>query len=286
MTRLTIEDLSHINHDWEAYDHRLVNQLGLDFMGLGALANGRAVQEVQRGLVGRRLAAVSMSSGEGVLGSFAESVATIGTHLGLEARVMTATDEAGLDQAKKWGADFISYAHDDHFVVRRVADGREADNNPCTSRAYVAALSQMAGGFLVGRGVVVLGLGIIGRGAATRLLELGATVFLYDPDFSRTEDVLRETMDNGYGNGQGEGQAIGLKDENALAEILTRTNLIFEATPVARALNPELWPRSPVVVAPGVPLSWPLSWREPGGRGRLWFDPLESGMAAMLAELA
>lgn len=280
MTRLTTADLSDINQDWGTYDHRLVSQLRLDFIGLGALANGRAVPEVRRGLVGRRLAAVSISSGEGVLPDFAESVATIAIHMGLEARVMTASDEAGMDEAKKWGADFISYADEDNFVVRRVLDGRVADNNLGTSRAYVAALAQMAGGFLVGREVVVLGLGIIGRGAAARLLELGAVPLLYDSDLGCMEKLLWEI------GGMDKGEAYGLRDLKALADALIRTNLIFEATPVAEALSPELWPQNPVVVAPGVPLSWPVAWLDPGATGRLWHDPLESGMAAMLAEVA
>jgi hypothetical protein len=152
-----------------------------------------------------------------------------------------------------------------------------ADNNTATSRVYVAALELLAGGSLAGREVLVWGLGIIGRGAALRLLKLGAWPLMFDIDPSKGPLALAET---------GGGEVV----KDGLARILAgRTALIFEAVP-----QREIWPGNidpPVntplrVAAPGVPLSWPAGWLRPGGPARLWHDVLPSGVATMLASAA
>jgi hypothetical protein len=241
---------------------------------LAARAADRPAEEVRARLAGRRLAAVSLSGGEGVVTGFAAALAAIGRRLGLIAEAMPAPDEAGLAQARRWGADFIIHADDDRFWARATADGRTADNNPATSRVFVAALELLSGGSLAGREVVVLGLGVIGRGAASRLAELGAVPLMYDPD-PRTWPAAEVEA----------GGAI-LAAPADLARALARTNLIFEATPGPLALPPSLWPDFPIVAAPGVPLAWPVAWLTAGSSGRLWHDPLQSGTAAMLAQLA
>lgn len=273
MTRLTSADVRTID-SWAEHDRLIRDQLGVDLLALAADAADLPAEAVRRGLAGRKLAAVSISSGEGVVGGFAESLAAIGRHLGLEARVMAAPDASGFSLAGQWGADLVIHADDDLFLAWD-SSGRTVDNNPATSRAYVAALRLMAEGrSLAGREVVVLGLGVIGRGAASRLVELGALPLMYDLNESLGAAALAEV---------GGGKI--LRDRADLAEALSRTNLIFEAVPSADALEESLWPEHPVVAAPGVPLAWPESWLRPGARGRLWHDPLQSGTAAMLARL-
>ena len=274
MTRLSSSDVRTID-SWAEYDRLIRNQLGVDLLGLAAASADLPAAEVRRGLAGRKLAAVSISSGNGVVGGFAAGLAAIGRRLGLEARVMDAPDEEGFAQAIRWGADLVIHADDDRFLVRDSL-GRIADNNPATSRVFVAALELMAEGrSLAGREVVVLGLGVIGRGAARRLVELGAVPLMYDPDENRRPAAEAEA---------GPGKI--LRDRGALAKALARTNLIFEAVPSSQVLDENLWPEHPVVAAPGVPLAWPESWLRPGARGRLWHDPLQSGTAAMLAQLS
>lgn len=273
MTRLTSYDVLTVN-DWDGYDRRLKLALGTDLPTLAAASAGLAAEDVRRRLAGRKLAAVPVSSGEGVVGGFAESLASIGRRLGLEAAVMSRPDEAGFDLAREWGADIVIHADDDRFVAVD-AQGREADNNPATSCVFAAALEMMADRrSLSGREVTVLGLGVIGRGAARRLAEMGARPLMYDPDESRWASAAAEC---------GSGEI--LESRKDLASALASTSLIFEAVPSDAALDEAVWPRHPVVSAPGVPLAWPESWFAPGGRGRLWHDPLQSGTAAMLAWL-
>ena len=274
MTRLTSSDVRTIDC-WEEYDRRIRLQLGVDLLTLASASADLPAAEVRRRLAGRKLAAVSISSGGGVVGGFAESLAAIGRHLGMDGRVMEAPDDEGFAQAARWGAEVVIHADDQQFLARD-AQGRMADNNPATSRAFAAALELMAEGrSLAGREVVVLGLGIIGRGAALRLAELGASPLMYDPDEGKRAQAAAEC-----------GSGVILGDQADLAEALSGTNLIFEAVPSDEVLDKKFWPKYPVVAAPGVPLAWPERWLRPGGPGRLWHDPLQSGTAAMLAQLS
>ena len=272
MTRLTVADLAGL----DGADRLIRAALGVDLLALGALAADRPGPWVAERLRGRRLAALSVSAGQGVLPGFAGILAALGRGLGLNAEAMPGADEEALRQAAAWGADWVIRADDDRFEVRDMAGLVLADNDPATSRAFVAALDLLSGGGLAGREVLVLGLGIIGRGAAARLLELGAWPLMFDTDPAKGPAALAEV---------GGGEVVA--GEEGLAGVLAgRTALIFEAVP-----RRELWPGktgppkdAPLrVAAPGVPLSWPADWLKPGGPARLWHDVLPSGVAAMLA---
>jgi threonine dehydrogenase-like Zn-dependent dehydrogenase len=209
-----------------------------------------------------------------VVPGFAETLALIGRWLGLEAAAMPGQDGDGLREAEAWGAEWVILADDDRFEVRDTAGRVLADNNPATSRAFVAALELLAGESLAGREVLVLGLGIIGRGAAARLLELGAWPLMYDLDPAKGPAALAEA---------GGGEVVA-GEEEAARILAGRANLIFEAVP-RRELG-KIRPPAEArlrVAAPGVPLSWPRAWLESGGPARLWHDVLPSGVSAMLA---
>jgi threonine dehydrogenase-like Zn-dependent dehydrogenase len=189
---------------------------------------------------------------------------------------MPGADEEGFRQAAAWDAEWVILADDDRFEVRDLAGRVLADNNPATSRAFVAALEILAGGGLAGREVLVLGLGVIGRGAAARLLELGAWPLMFDIDPAKGPAVLAEVG----------GGAVVAREEDLAGILAGRTTLIFEAVPrrdigLGKTGLPEGVPLK--VAAPGVPLSWPAEWLRPGGPARLWHDVLPSGVAAMLA---
>lgn len=273
MTRLTSLDVQDIEFEWQEYDKRIKRILGVDLVELSSLAADKPTSQVRSNINGRKLAAVAISSGEGVVGGFAQSLAAIGKHMGYEAMAMPSADKAGFDEASEWGADYVIYADDDLYIARELNGGNVADNNPATSRVFVAALDLLCRG-ISGKEVVVLGLGIIGRGAAMRLLDLGARPLMYDKNENKALDLIKEIKGGDLINNQRD-----------LSMALKSTNLIFDATPVQEALDKSLWPASPIVAAPGVPLSWPIQWMEKNEKGRLWHDPLQSGTAAMLAML-
>ena len=275
MTRLTAMDLSGLT-DQAAYGRLIQGSLGVDLLALGARAADQPVSWIAERLRGHRLAALSISSGQGILPGFTETLAALGREMGLTAEVMPDADEKALRKAEAWGADWVILADDDNFEVRDMGGRVLADNNTATSRAYVAALEILADGSLAGREVLVWGLGIIGRGAAARLSELGAWPLMFDIDPAKGPVALAEA---------GGGEVVA--GEDGLARVLDgRTALVFEAVP-----RREIWPKNMAppgnaplrVVAPGVPLSWPENWLRPDGPSRLWHDVLPSGVAAMLA---
>lgn len=275
MTCLTTNDVAAIPHIWEEYDRRMALMLNTDLITLAARAAGRSVELVRDGLAGRKLAVVPVSAGGGVIPGFVESVASIGWRMGMNAAVMNYSDGDGFQQASELGADFIISADDHRFIARECAHGRLADNNPATSSIFVSALELLCGGSLADKEVIVLGMGVIGRGAAVRIVEMGSYPLIYDPDRKRAAAAMGELNEGEMINGP-----------EALRKALRRTNIIFDATPVPEALPYDLWPANPIVSAPGVPLSWPMEWMYPGAAGRLWHDVLQCGTAAMLARLA
>ncbi|MGL4209257.1 MAG: 3-methylornithyl-N6-L-lysine dehydrogenase PylD [Candidatus Adiutrix sp.] len=274
MTRLNELDMAHISSSWAIYNERLHRILGVDLLTLGALANGREPETVRAALFGRKVAAISISQGGGVVGGFAHSVATIATHMGLIAKVMPDCDEKGVAQAQAWGAEFLIYADDKRYVLENMRRQLIADNNQKTSQAFVAALKLMAGGSLFKQKVIVLGLGIIGQGAAEFLLQEGAQPYLYDIDGQKGEKAEKEIAG-----------ARVLASQEDLQKALKGTHLIFDATPNGSALAKQWWPQGAIVSAPGVPLSWPQQWLDEKGPPTLWHDPLQSGTAAMLAAI-
>ena len=270
MTRLTGADLAGLG-SLAACDRLIRAALGVDLLTLGARAADLPPLLAAEGLRGLRLAALSVSSGQGVLPGFAETLAAIGRSLGLDAAAMPGQDEEGLRQAEAWGAEWVIRADDDCFEVRTLAGRALADNNPATSRAFVAALELLAGSSLSGREVLVMGLGVIGRGAVERLLELGAWPLMFDIDTAKGPALEAEVG----GEAAAEPRSLVLSG---------RTTLILEAVPWGKLWDTPLPGEARLrVAAPGVPLSWPRAWLRPGGPARLWHDVLPSGVAAMLA---
>ncbi|MDR1079524.1 MAG: hypothetical protein LBQ79_00800 [Deltaproteobacteria bacterium] len=279
MTRLTGQDIGWL-YDLKAFDRSLAESLGTDVFGLSARAWSLEPDDARRRLRGLKLAAVTMTSGEGEIPGFSAAVAATGERLGLVSRVMALPDQAGLAEACEWGADVIMCSDDYDFVARDAAGGRTVHNDPATARAFVAALEIMNGGTLSGARVLVLGLGKVGTLAAERIASLGGVPLLRDSDPWRVRAALDRVP-----------EGVILEDELAVAnEFRAGATLIFEAVPSAIVVSPEtldamLRAGVPRVAAPGVPLAWPREWLSPGAPGRLWHDPLASGTAAMLAGL-
>ncbi|MDR1036347.1 MAG: hypothetical protein LBT40_07185 [Deltaproteobacteria bacterium] len=279
MTRLNGQDVRWL-FDMREFDRSLGGSLGTDLLGLSARAWGLEPSEAGRRLSGLKLAAVTMTSGEGEIPGFAAAVAAAGERLGLVARVMASPDQAGLAEACEWGADVLAYSDDDDFVARDAEGGRTVHNDPATARAFVAALELMNGGTLSGARVIVLGLGKVGTLAAERIASLGGLPLLRDTDPWRVKAALDRVP-----------EAVILADEPAMVkEFRDGATLVFEAVPSERVISPEtldamLQAGRPRVAAPGVPLAWPSSWLSPGSPGWLWHDPLACGTAAMLAGL-
>ena len=102
MTRLTETDVTTLTRDLEAFEARLheATGLGLRDLALRTVTDGdRCVQ-----LRGARVAAVPMSSGEGVIAGFSACVVATLLHLGCDAWMTTQPDVRGMQAAVAAGA--------------------------------------------------------------------------------------------------------------------------------------------------------------------------------------
>ena len=264
MTRLTADDVGTLTRRLDEFEAQLESVAGI---GLRDLALRSATAEpVCVPLYGARIAAVPVSSGEGFIPGFSECVAAILGHLGCDAWVTAQADVRGIQEAVAGGAEVIFLADDHRFVALHLQKGRCIDDDPATAAGYVTALEAAAGG-LLGRHVLLLGLGPLGRAAARRLVSHGALVDVVEPDAARLSAVL------------GDGLQIRPTE---LADGLSRCELLFDATPAAGIIHAASVGAQTIAAVPGMPSAFTAAARKILGPRHI-HEPLAVGVAVMAA---
>lgn len=264
MTRLTTEDVKALTGRLGEFEAGLRDLTGL---GLRELAMGTVAHPpVCVPLYGARVAAVPMTSGEGVIGGFADCVVAILRHLGCDAWVTAQPDVRGIQEAYDGAADVVFLADDHRFIALNPHNARCVDDDPATADGYVTAL-EAAAGSLLSRHVLLLGLGPVGRSAARRLVSRGAEVEVVEPDRAR----LRETLDT------------GLKVQPVtLADGLSRCDLIFDATPSGGFIDADDVSTITIAAVPGLPSAFTPAAQVVLGVRHV-HEPLAIGVAVMAA---
>jgi 3-methylornithyl-N6-L-lysine dehydrogenase len=264
VTRLSADDVGDLTRQLDEFEAQLLSVAGI---GLRDLALQTAVSEpVCVPLYGARIAAVPISTGEGFIPGFSECVAAILGRLGCDAWVTAQADVRGVQEAVSSGADVIFMADDYRFVALDLNKGRCIDDDPATADGYVTALEAAAGG-LVGRDVLLLGLGPVGRAAARRLVSRGAVVGVVEPDASRLRGALED----------------GLKIRPVeLADGLSRCDLIFDATPASGIIEAGDVDAATIAAVPGLPSGFTTAARKVLGPRHI-HEPLAVGVSVMAA---
>jgi len=264
VTRLTADDVGALTGQLDEFEAQLESVAGI---GLRDLALRAATAEpVCVPLHGARIAAVPVSSGEGLIPGFSECVAAILARLGCDAWVTELADVRGIQEAVAGDAGVIFMADDRRFIALDLKKGRCIDDDPATADGYVTALEAAAGG-LLGRRVLLLGLGPVGRAAARRLVSRGAIVEVVEPDSVRLRGALED----------------GLKISPVeLADGLARCALIFDATPAAGIIDAGDVGAETIAAVPGMPSAFTAGAREILGARHI-HEPLAVGVAVMAA---
>jgi pyrrolysine biosynthesis protein PylD len=264
MTRLTADDVRELTERLTAFENDLREVAG---MGLRELAMATVAEPAPCvPLHGARVAAVPVTSGQGVITGFTDCVAAILRHLDCEAWVTGQPDVRGIQDAVTGRADVIFLADDYRFVALDVRNGRCIDDDPATADGYVTALDAAAGG-LFGRPVLLLGLGPVGRAAARRLVRRGAKVEVVEPNEARLQAALE----------------IGLHVRPvALEEGLARCDLIFDATPAPDIIDAGDVTERTIAAVPGIPSGFTLAAQQKLGVRHI-HEPLAVGVAVMAA---
>ena len=271
MTRLKSTDIDHLTTELRAYDARLHRSIG---MSLAALAcRGAGVCPDAAGKTRDiRVAAVPVTSGEGVISHFSQTLAAIAAHLGFSAEVTNQCDIAGIAEAYREGFDIVLAADDNMFCAINTGNGKVIDNSKATARGFAHGLAGLAGG-LADEPVLVLGCGPVGLAAIQAIVELGGRVTVYDPVESRCQAAVTAMP------------KAGIQVAATLDEGLASHSLIFEATPAADVLGVESIDAETCVAAPGVPCGVTNEAAADLGLRLLW-DPLQIGVAVMLMAAA
>ena len=238
MTRLITEWLTPIENGMNEWDEKLLRLTGY---GLGGLA-ARAAGAEENIAAGKRAAVVSITSGEGVIGSFAESIAAILQTIGMEVLVTEQTDVSGIYEAVCEDADVVFMADDDRYIALNLRNGRVGENDFCTAMGYLQLLEDYnlkeTGGALKGQPVLLMGYGRVGRIMHMLLMEKGALVTVYDKDPAKQEEL----------------ESLGIPQIKSPEEI-SAYRLIVDLTNEGDWLEPEWLQEDLIMAAPGVPLS-------------------------------
>ncbi len=285
MTRLTEDDVHDLPARLVAFEDELVAVSGLTLCELAqrtvdldrALAGRSGPLEAAAAFAsppataavafdGARVAAVPVSTGEGVIPGFSACVVAILRHLGCDARVTTLPDVRGLQEAADGGDPLVFIADDSRFIALNIRTGACVDDDPATAHGYATALAAAAGG-LSGRAVLLLGLGPVGRAAGRRLAALGADLRVVEPDAAAVARAAAE----------------GLAFVRvALADGLAGCDLVFDATPAAGIIGAGDLRPGTIAAVPGVPSAFDAGARAALGE-RHMHEPLAVGVAVMAA---
>lgn len=270
MTRLNSADLTNPANDRERYEKRLRDRLGISLVDLAADALSVDARAAVRALAGLRVAAVPISSGQGLISGFAAMLAGIADQLGCSGRVVP-PDEEGFRTARSTGANLIIWADDADFIAENLGSGIRAENGRATGLGFVAALDRLCGG-LSGKTIAVTGCGPVGSSGAEALLRRSARVVLCDirPDKAKT---LAERLRPSWGS------AVAICDPDDLPGLGHAIDGLLDAAPRRPEDGAPALPDRLPVSAPAVPNLWPDT-------RRLWHDPLQTGTAVMLLAAA
>ena len=143
MTRLTTDDISTIADELEAYDEELVSKSGCTLKEIACRAAGVQESEFEKISGDLLVGIIPLTSGQGIIGRFCDTVASIVAHIGCSAFVAQVEDVAGLAEAYEKKADIIMLADDDRFVAIHTRSRQVIDNSEATGKGFAAGLSLM-----------------------------------------------------------------------------------------------------------------------------------------------
>jgi len=285
MTRLTSKDIEGIPETIVQHDQDLRKIVGADLLDIAKLAAGFE-GNLKVTFRNYRAKVVSITSGKGVIGGFAQAVVAILNHIGLDAEVASRPDVGGFAEALKDGYNIVFAADDEFFVgfnlrtpkykrkwwyPSALAPKGYTYNFDATGRAYAAALEIKAGG-LSGKPVALIGTGRVGSAAADFLCRKGAKVYLFDLVAEKTK-ALKDRYP----------ESIFCCD--SIVSCISKANLVLLAAPGRGFIPASLVNNERIFSAPAMPLGFTRSAWAKLRKESLIHDHLELGVAAMAADL-
>ncbi len=269
MTRLVEDDVRALTARLDQVERALVSLTGCDLVALAARACGVGEGVARDALAHAAVAAVPITSGEGLIPGFVECVAAICAHLGCRARVTAATDVAGFAEALTGGDDLVFAADDRRFLALRLGTPRGGRRRPLHG-------ARLRSGPRCG-----------GRaGRLRRQARAGDRPRSGRPRRRRTPRRARRPRaglrDRRRPPGRRHELAAGQR-RSSLADGLARSRLVLDATPAPDLIDADWVGSDGVVCSPGLPPGVTAAAARALGE-RLVHEPLALGVAAMAVE--
>jgi 3-methylornithyl-N6-L-lysine dehydrogenase len=263
MTRLITDWIADIGDTIKDRERDLKSKTGLSYAALAAKVSGCSVNDIDRASQEIKVAVVPITTGLGIIGSFAQSVSAVAGVLGFQSFVTKQTDVNGLCEAYQSGADIVYMADDDRFLSINLNKKKMADNDFATALGYTTALEGAIGSF-VGKEILLLGCGTLGKEFMKCLKKKGASFAVHDVNLEKLAEIKKEEI-----------RIIESPEE------ISEFKYLIDATSQGgwlhrEMLHPEVW-----IAAPGIPLSLDKEAYETY-KEQLIHDPLQIGTASML----
>ena len=272
MTRLKTEWIDHMTDGMDKYNSELIGKIGFDLAGLVRDTFGISKERYEKYASELLVAAVPVTQGEGIIGSFSDCISAIVRSMGFRTFIPEETDVDGIYNSILMDAGVIFMADDDRYLAFSRDNGSFGENNYATALGYIMVMRAMmkrAGFDISKEKILVIGNGLVGEEAVQILLNHDVDFDMYDKD-AKAVEAFRSLETGKYVLGSPE----EIKNYRFILDFTNEGGWLEDGY-----LGSEVW-----YASPGVPLSL-----DEKAASRLQntavYDNLEIGTAMMLGEI-
>lgn len=193
MTRLKEEWIKSLNSELDTYEKELINKTGLSLLELSSLANGVNIKSIIHATKHYTVSVIPITSGQGIINYFSESVAAIINRMGFKTMVTENSDVNGIYEAYKHNSTCIFIADDDRFIGINLLNNNFSENTKATARGYVTAFDALCKG-VDNREILIIGYGHLGQEMHEFLNQKNVNIKIYDKNPKCVEGIKKEIL--------------------------------------------------------------------------------------------
>ncbi|WP_164914417.1 3-methylornithyl-N6-L-lysine dehydrogenase PylD [Aminipila luticellarii] len=185
MTRLKTEWIEYMLEGMDEYNRQLKARTDMNLAELIKTTFHMKDEAFEQAKAVNKIAVIPITQGEGIIGSFSESVAAILESMGFEALVMEHTDIDGIYEASERGCDLLFFADDVRYLALNIKSGKVSDNNYATALGFIQGLQALMnkhGKDIHQEKILLIGYGIVGREAEKILAKEKIDFDIFDKD--------------------------------------------------------------------------------------------------------
>ena len=262
MTRLIKEDICEIENMIETYDKLFKDQTGKTMDEIAKAAAG-----LRRLAKHRPVSVIPVTSGLGIIDTFADMVAVILKYIKVDAKSTEHTDVSGLKEAYDNESKIVFMADDDTFLATSLYGCAMSDNGDATGRGFATALLEAMRYRKIDpqeQKILILGAGPVGSAAVETMIDAKAVPVVYDPDTEKLKQLKQIYNDN----------VVCLE----VPPQYIQYRFILDASTAGDIIGEDDVTGDTVIAAPGMPCA---ATREACQKACVIHNPLELGVITM-----